>query len=192
MNRTIAIGVWNLLVLFLVTTLWSTEVATLKELWGSAQALVGGFGMGARSASHPPLWFLVSGVGMTAVVCTLPGFAFVLAKSKTTEVVDYWRLHQQATKIIADEQDMITASDASCTARNIAMHFDDATVLNSDAALIVVEALQAYENAVQARIEQAAARMHGSRAITNKERHACEAALQQGEAALKRASSLTV
>lgn len=190
--KTIACGVWAILILFLGVILWPTEVPNLKVLWGSTHTMVDGFGGGASEMMEPPLWFLVVGMFIIATVYTVPGLTFIFAKFQVNRIHEIWRLRQAAIKLIAESEATDELADDGRNAGDIGDYFSDPKTRAAAAISITKDALQSYEKAVRVRIESANARLSGPKAMSNKERHECDAVIRSGNGLLKTISTITI
>lgn len=191
--KALAIFIWVVLVVFLGVILWPSEVSNLKALWGSTYMGMDGFGdSSAGVVTEPPLWFLMLGITILAMVYTGPGLMFICAKSKVAHFHEMWRLRKEAKKLIAESEGMGGMSDESRKAADIGTHFNDKMISEVAAKSVAINAIKAYEKAVYGRIEAAKSRLNGVQALSSKERNECIAIIKAGESALKSVTAVTV
>ncbi len=189
--RIVAFTLWGLLVLFLTVMLWPTEVDSVRSLWTSTMPNLGSFG-NQGGPTNPPFWFLAIGVGLIAVVYTIPGLTFAFAKSRIDYMHEFWRGHKQTLKVLERGEEMRMYANKAHAASDTATYFNNDRERTATTSALGLEGLQAYEDAIRARINDAQAQLSSGVALQPHERRELEDTVNTGRRLLATASTITV
>lgn len=189
--RIIAFVLWGMLVVFLAVMLWPTEVDSVRSVWTSTMPNLGSFG-NQGGPTDPPFWFLATGVGLIAIVYTIPGLTFAFAKSRIDYMHEFWRGHKQTLKVLERGEELREYADKANAASHTATYFDNDHERTATSSALGLEGLQAYEGAIRAQINGAQTQLASGVALQPHERRELENTINTGRRLLATASTITV